>query len=205
MSSATAAAPLDLKRSTQDVRDAAGDTLTDAARDAAARLRGARAPYAYRYAPRIAASASATTARARGDVLTAQVKIAGRSRAFSGGGTVSALVWGAEFGATTGDVVRVTLSTGTSRTVQARHFRAHAARSSSNYTRTVTTKTGKQRRVRATATTGTRTTVTAVRRGGLSQFPTRRRDGWFLTPALDQYETQLWSDTDAAFIRALDG
>lgn len=204
MTSSPAAA---LAGSREAVERAAVDTVTEAAARAAASLRGARAPYAYRYASTIAASASAGRPSTRGEVTTVSVRVAGRGRAFRGGASVSQLVWGAEFGATTGDVVRVSTSTGSSRTVRASAFREHAQRVSGSYTRVTTTKTGKQRRVRAKASAAgaERTRITGVRRGGLSQFPTRRRDGWFLTPVLDREEDRLWSDTDAAFMRALDG
>lgn len=204
---ATGTPAADLRASAERVRQAAIEQLRAATTDVAARLRTSRPGYSYRYADRIAGAAVATKPTRRGEVATASVKVGGRAAAFTGGASITDLVMGAEFGATTGDVVRVTTSTGASRTVAAQHFTSHAARTQSQYSRIITTKRGKQRRVRATAATAgaQRTRITAVRRGGLAQFPTRRRDGWFLTPTLDGYESQLWSDTDAAFVRALDG
>jgi hypothetical protein len=195
-------AAADLAASEDHVHAAAAASLTDATAAGVAVLRSARAPYPYRYADRIAASARATNPRRTkgGQVLTAQVKVGGRSQAFSGGASISQLVWGAEFGAKGGDVVRVRLSTGASRSVSARSFSRYARRAQSQWT-TVNEKGRRRTSVRGT---GEQTRITDVRKGGLPWFPPRRRDGWFLTPALDDAEGRLWSDTDAAFIRALD-
>lgn len=195
-------AAADLARSEDQVHAAAVASLTDATTAGVAALRAASPPYPYKYAPRIAAAARATNPRRTkgGDVLTAQVKVGGRSQAFSGGASISQLVWGAEFGAKGGDVVRVRLSTGASRSVSARSFSRYATRAQSQWTAV----NERGRRRTSTRGTGEQTRITDVRRGGLPWFPPRRTDGWFLTPALDDAEARLWSDTDAAFIRALD-
>jgi hypothetical protein len=192
----------DLAASEEQVRAAAVEVLTGATSAGVAALRSARAPYPYRYADRIAATATATRPRASkgGDRHTAQVKVGGRSQAFSGGASVSMMVWGAEFGAKGGDVVRVRLSTGRSQTIAARNFTRYARRSQAQWTAV----NDRGRRRSSTAGTGEQTRITDVRKGGLPWFPPRRTDGWFLTPALDDDEPRLWSDTDAAFIRALD-
>jgi hypothetical protein len=111
------------------------------------------------------------------------------------------MVWGAEFGAKGGDVVRVRLSTGRSQSISARNFARYARRSQAQWTAV----NDRGRRRASKAGTGEQTRIVDVRKGGLPWFPPRRTDGWFLTPALDDEEGRLWSDTDAAFIRALDG
>lgn len=197
----------DLRDSARAVHDRAQTALAIGTHLGVSALRQARPPYPYRYAERIAASAKGTPPRRTkgGEVLTQQVKVGGRGQAFTGGASISQLVWGAEFGAKGGNVVRVTLSTGTTRTVQARGFSRYATKVSRQHTAITYTKTGKARRrtVHASRAGAQRTTVTGVRRGGLPQFPGRRRDGWFLTPALDRVEAQVWDTADQAFTRAL--
>lgn len=174
----------DLAASGMAVRDGARAALVDVTTGTAGRLRTARPPYPYRYAERIAGTARALKPREAktANRITASVKVGGNRPIVSGGGTASRLVWGAEFGAKGGDVVRVSLSTGGRRTVAASRFRTYQARAAAQ---------GSQ--------------VTGVRRGGLRQFPGRRADGWFLTPALDQLEAGTWSATDSAFDAALGG
>jgi hypothetical protein len=197
-----------LRRSERNVTAAAGRSVAAGAADGAAAVRTSRAPYPYRYAERIAAAVKSPPPRETrgGNIVTATVKIGGRARVFSGGASVSDLVWGAEFGAKGGDVVRVKLSTGTSRSVSARNFHAYRRRAESGYTIIKGyTKAGQARRrtVSANVTGAQRTRITGARAGGLTQFPARRRDGWFLTPAFDQAERELWQTTDALFRDAL--
>jgi hypothetical protein len=197
----------DLADSVRRVTAAASRSLTETVDRGAARARAARPPYPYRYGSRVAAAAKATRPRSStGDKLTASVRIGGRGQVFSGGASVSDLVWGAEFGARSGDVVRVK-TTGGSRTVNATSFRDYASRVSRQYTIVTYGKNGKARRRTVTATTaGARQSqVTGVRKGGLGQFPARQKQGWFLTPAIEDAETASASDTLTAFARALDG
>lgn len=195
----------DLTRSKIAVREGAATALRDVTTTAAAALRATRAPYPYRYATRIAAAAKATSPReqAAGQRIAASVKVGGRRVAFSGGASVSVLVWGAEFGAKSGDVVRVRLSTGRTQSIAAGSFDAYRRNSERQWTRAG--RNGRRRAVVAGAPGGERTRVTGVRRGGLGQFPTRTRDGWFLTPTLDGIEDDMWATTDAEFTDAVDG
>lgn len=195
----------DLARSGIAVREGARDALTTVTGSTAATLRRARAPYPYRYADRIAGTARALAPRESktSNRLTASVKVGGARPIVSGGASASRLVWGAEFGAKGGDVVRVTLSTGRTQTVAASRFGTYRRRAESQHT-TVTAR-GKRRAVVAGSAGSERTRVVGVRRGGLPQFPGRRTAGWFLTPALDALERDTWRTTDDTFDAALEG
>lgn len=193
----------DLAASGIAVREGARASLTSITLETAQHLKRARAPYPYRYVERIAATARAMTPRESktANRLTASVKVGGARPIVSGGASASRLVWGAEYGAKGGDAVRVTLSTGRTQTVRASSFAAYRARAEAQHT--AVTARGKRRAVTSTTAGATRTRVVGVRKGGLPQFPPRRRDGWFLTPALDAREHAGWRSTGEAFDAAL--
>jgi hypothetical protein len=183
--------------------DAAPDLASRGAELLASAVRAAPYPGPYRYGSKLAAAVKATPPRAVRGGVAARVTIGGSRAVFSGGASVRDVLWGAEFGARGGDVVRVSLSTGTSRTVDASTFGAYAGRAQSQHTVLRTSKRGRVSRRTVTAGTAgaSRTRITGVRRGGLSQFPARDTAGVWATPALDAAQRDL----DRVVVELLEG
>lgn len=183
----------DLESFADALVDAAPELVTEGVQVLAAAVRQAPYPGPYLYGRKLAAAVKVSKPRKARAGVSARVTIGGSRSVYSGGASVSQVLWGAEFGARTGDVVRVRLSTGTSRTVDARSFDRYAVSAQGQHTALRTSKRGKVTRRTVTSSTAgaERTRITGVRRGGLGQFPTRNAAGYWATPALDAAEVDL--------------